>query len=390
MAQAPQTPEQQLTAMKQKLDTLEALFTAQQAVLTTRQGEKTGLKINKFSGTSKEDFESFMRQATLAHEGNRWTVRQTIISVLHSMQGDAARITSSMGHDPALYNNDLNDFFQALRLLFVTPAHVTQAKAEYASRVQRKDENIRIYHGLLQKLWANAFMAEREPWRATGDPPPDPHQPGDPPGHRDEDLMRKFISGLHSEAISVKIRDSITMGMPLRNYAELLKRALEFDANISQNTVDHKIVNFSQRLFHKAPGFDLAPQSRPEDPVPMEIGAMGMANQNPDKYCTHHKVNTHSTANCRVLKGQAKKQQPRGQQPSTKATGTTPNQKKPQNSGKPEGKACFGCGGKGHFKSECPTLKKRAVHAMGDSETEDEDLAQAQAQGWGEETHQGN
>ena len=352
--------------------------------------EKTGLHIPKYSGTSKDDFDVFQRQATLTARGNNWTLRQTIVAVLHAMQGDASRITATVSHDPDNYDNE-QDFFDTIRLLFVTPAYSAQARAEFEARVQRKDENIRVFHGLLQKIWASGYMAQEEPWRAAAaGAPPAPHQLADPPGYRSNKLMEKFISGLANETLRVKIRDSITMGKDLTTYAEILERTLSFQANLTLNEENTRRVHSGQRHQYKPPAFDIPaqPSRRQDEPEPMEIGNIGNTRQGKEKYCKIHKVNTHRTEDCRVYrKEQQQKQQGNSRNNQAKNTGTTtkPN----QGQGKTKSRPCYECGSPNHFKANCPKLKN--VHNVDEDNTHHDDISpDLNEEGWGHDPNQGN
>jgi len=287
------------------------------------------------------------------------------------MTGDAARITARVPSDPAHFNDDMTQFFHTLRLLFVTPAYASQARAEFEARVQKKDEGIRLFHGLLQKTWVNGYMEEEEPWRHNGNAPPAPHQAGDPPGHRSRRLIDKFISGISNTELRIKMRDSVTMGNALDTYPACLERALDFMANMTMNADDNRRVTTGQKFTYKPSVFDATPsqQKGHDTPTPMEIGAL---NDNPKgKYCEFHKVTTHSTKEC---KAKAK---------AGKTSGTTAS---PMPSGAPYSKKvkCYKCGEPGHVKSNCTsTAKPKAIHSLEDQDTAGE--TQAEQQGWADD-----
>jgi len=363
----PDQAQQLLQQQAQQLQQLQAQLQVLQQAAGQPRPERTALSVPKFDGSPSKDFDSFQRTALLASQGNRWTNQQTILAVLHAMTGDAARITARVPSDPAHFHDDLTEFFNTLRLLFVTPAYASQARAEFEARVQKKDEGIRLFHGLLQKTWVNGYMEEEEPWRHNGNAPPAPHQVGDPPGHRSRRLIDKFISGISNTELRIKMRDSITMGIPLDTYPACLERALDFMANMTMNADDNRRVTTGQKYTYKPSVFDATPaQQKGQDaPVPMEIGAL---NDNPKgKYCEFHKVTTHNTKECKAKAKAA-------QSSSAKAvpSGATTSQVK-----------CYKCGETGHIKSKCTSAKKpQGVHAL-----EDQDAGETQAdqQGWADE-----
>ncbi len=382
--QQPQTMEQ-VHAMGQAIQGLQQQLThmQQQQQQPPSQLQRLNLKVPKFEGQSSQEYERWARAAQIVCAGNQYTLGQTLAAVLSAMTGRAADIASTLSTDPARYVN-VEGFFAQLKSLFVTPAFREVARAQFQSRVQGPQEPIRVYHAMLHKLWIDAYGREEEPWRTDPNAQlPQGARREDPPGHRSRRLIESFMQGLRQYQVRIKIRDSITYGMAVQTYEEVLVRALAFLSNQERTRQEGERLQHgttsSSRFLWDQPG--PAKGGRPADaPEPMDVGGV---------WCRLHKTATHSNQDCRAQKG-----------PSTTPPPLAGKGDQMRGKTKPTD-VCHVCKKQGHWARDCPQRPSRpqkyvgAVEPVSRQEAEEEDWDAIYddvpcGRGWSRPEEQGN
>ncbi len=380
----PPAMDPQAQAMAQALQGLQQ----QVAHMQQQQGaQRMNLKIPVFEGQSAQEYERWVRAARVICRGNQYTLEQTIVAIISAMTGRASDIASTLSTDPASYTH-VEDFFTQLKSLFVTPAFREVARAQFQSRVQGPQEPIRVYHAMLHKVWIDAYGQEEEPWRTDPDMPAPPGaRREDPPGHRSRRLIEAFMQGLRQYQVRIKIRDSITFGMPIHTYNEALVRALAFLSNQERARQE------GERMQHATTGASRFAWDQPalvrgakaaDVPEPMDIGGV---------WCRVHKTAAHSNQECRAQKGSMRA-----------PAGTTEPKRGFQARGGPKSTdVCRACKKQGHWARSCPQRPQKYVGTIRPTETssvpEDEEdwdeeddtaLGQDYGRGWGQTEETGN
>ncbi len=361
------------------------------------------LRTPEFANDPKESFRQWLRRFQATAAGNLWNPAQTMVAAQYALTGQAADMAETLSFAPAGYAgaNDgerLLNFYAALRNLFLDPARQSVARATFEVTVQKRGENLRVFHAVLLALWIDAWLGQDEPWREQQ--PVIPQLPYDDanqaPGSRSQRLIEKFIQGIRDKETRLKVRDYITMGHNIIEYQDVLTIALSFESNKDRNEVEQRRIAYGVRI----PDPDAAlhrPRPRPaaDAPVPMEIGNLdlGAMQGQGRKWCRFHQTDTHADAEC-----QAQKNQRQGAGPEGAAKGAVPRGRPPVPAGQPRPRPgprvdraaakCGNCGGVGHFRKECPSAKKelpprpapfgrpggnpRPVHALDESEQGDD------------------
>ncbi len=336
-------------------------------------------------------------------QANDYTLQQTILATKASLTGVASDMAQNLSNDAAAYASPRH-FFEALRRVFVSPANIRLAQADFEKRTQRLQESIRVYHALLLALYTEGWAKVDEAWRddEDNDPPAPYENHQEPIGSRSTRLIERFISGLRDDELRLRMRDSVIDGQAFDTYEAVLNRALAFMANRDQNEYDAKCIKTGGTRLHLKEFDTLVPQNRgfrqDRQDQPMELGAVGAggAAANAKKWCTHHRVDTHSDAECYVQGGRPQRK------PGPIADADRPRQGGGQLAGRPDPRPvagpragapraarvdrdtakCDTCGGIGHFYRECPSKPRRGrgqvrgrLGAIGEgSEVDDDQL----------------
>ena len=323
---------------------------------------------------------------------NNWNVQRTIDTALGSLDGVAADTTQAMVRTQDAYGGNMETFFIALTKKFVSATFETVARTRFFTRRQEADESIEVYHGQLAALYEQAYARVDEPWRyQAGANPPDPWQANDPVGFRSGRLMEQFVAGIRNYTIKSQLRLSQTLiGIP-GTYDALLERVMSLEGHQEQNAYENKMMG-------RGRDNTSANKPPPRRDEPMDIGALtrkvgelekkysgqqrgrvgaagaGGANRG-EKWCTYHKVNSHDSKECRVLRNDPSKRQeqrtpynPRqpgaGGGPPGQQTGPpryNNNQRTAGQGVEKLGPQCRNCKGFGHIYNQCPSPKKKVA-----------------------------
>ena len=357
------------------------------------------IKLNRYAHDAQDKDKrtvGFLRWLShLKHcaHANHWNVQRTIDTALGSLDGVAADTTRAMVRTADAYDDNAETFFISLTKKFVSATYETVARTRFFQRHQEADESIEVYHGQLAALYEQAYARVDEPWRyQAGADPPDPWQANDPVGFRSGRLMEQFVAGIRSYTIKSQLRLSHTLvGIPA-TYDALLERVMSLEGHQEQNAYESKMIGR---------GKDHTPANKPPPrrDEPMDItaltrkvgelekkyfgqqrGRVGAANaggaNRGEKWCTYHKVSSHDSKECRVLRndpskrGGQEQRNPGNRQPG--AGGGPPgqqggpprynnNQRAAGQGAEKLGPQCRNCKGFGHIYNQCPSPKKKVA-----------------------------
>lgn len=335
-----------------------------------RRGKGPNIRIREFKDSQDpREYDSWVRHCKNVAKIMEFTPEETVGTVLASMTGSAAEITSVLSTDVTTYQNGIEGFWKNLRKLFVSPAHTSVAQAMFASRYQGRNESIRGYHAALNSVWTDAYLEEEEPWHHDDQiPVPNGSNRQDAPGLKSRRLIEQFVTGLLDENIRVKIRDSITYrGAPIADYQEALNRALTLKTNADRAQAERqrgKIpIPFTPQFFDQPAATNRARPAGTTTEEPMEIGAMGVGATGPrqntgqgrgvmtgsnGKWCSFHRSVTHSTQECKT------KDRP-GNGPQQGTSADRRMNRGGGNQGTVFRGQCYRCKGHGHSSKYCAT-----------------------------------
>ncbi len=355
---------------------------------------KINLKTFRGGDRAYARFEQSCRHAIMA---NRWNLNTAIPAVLAALDGSAADSAATLSGDPAMYNNNLDTFFNTLRMMFVSSAHEVVAKNRFESRVQGVKEDIRTYSNELFGLWLDAFSRQEEPWRypplhgGEAVPVPEGVDQNERPGFRSKRLIEHFLSGIRDKAVRIMIKNSLRI-QPIQTYQDALDRATGFTASEEQAEVEEARIRQGTALQKRWENYTPNTGKKEEGPEPMDLGAFkkreerkeNSSGQVGQRFCRYHGNCNHTSDYCRVLK-----ENPKAWNPDRKTSGSQSSnvnrlsQRPPQQKGqdgekKKNGREvqfiCKNCGGKGHAAKVCPSApaqKKGNLHLLQKEEEEE-------------------
>ena len=230
---------------------------------------------------------------------------RSLLVVIGALRGDALKVAGRLVETIDHYASN-DEFFKRLRDIFVTPAHRDRARAEFMKRVQKKDESIKLYHGLVGQLYNDAFTEDERSERIKID---------------------RFVDGIRNRYIREKIYDSANFGdnFPKR-YSTALNIALGFEATAERMAISDRDFGYTESLFLPTTERSLLLRSRVRAPMP-EIGAMKPLEVNPNQ---------------KQIEFFPPKRQ-----------GTNPRRSKPKGSKVVVRKSCTHCGKVGHEAEKC-------------------------------------
>ncbi len=317
----------------------------QQTIARPAEG-RCNVKLPSFNASRPEEYSRFEQAARSAVKANNWqwpAAGHAIVSALEGTAMDMARSTK-----PEDYTT-LEDFFTALRELFLSPSFKKKARAEFVTRIQRPGEDIAVFHGLLKDLWERAYESHERV---------------------ESYLIDQFIAGIsHSEANKQLHMENAAGRLPT-DYKGVLVRALgvisacQLIAQEEQRRAAGGQVLMDSSYQHPAP---VAPpvqtQTQWPAPVPMEIGAVTGRN----KWCEFHRLPSHNTQECYGKKGM---RAPSNRQWTRPPQGPPMhNPRVPDTQGPPKrlirNSNCDNCGGIGHWRNQCPSSPQPRTNQRG-------------------------
>jgi len=171
--------------------------------------------------------------------------------VLAHCTGPASATVRRMS-DPEIYSRfrNLDEFFEALRKLFMTPAYVEKARTAFMSRKQHPDESIAVYHSEMRELFDRGFSGETV----------------------DERIMtRQFVLGLRHPQVCAKMAHKIHK---FKDSTEAMQKAIDYEG--SCEAIEHE---FQQRKAGKVScssshNFATAKGATEAAPEAMEVDAV--------------------------------------------------------------------------------------------------------------------
>lgn len=323
----------------------------------------SGIKIREFNGETTHEFQDWLLHCQDTSRCGKWEGQDTIMMVLAALSGKASRMAASLPRDMQAYES-VDKFWAALKEIFISPAHVSVARAKFERRTQLPKENIREFQGNLKRLWCEAYGQEEEPWRFDTDMVvPTGKSRDHAAGETSRKLIDRFIFGLRDAEVHLKIHDSAntTTGKPILTYHDAVSRALEFKSNADRVRHDHQ---FQRSATGPGPAeFELpTPASKhikqqPSASEPMDIGQVHTP-------CMLHPNTGHSNDDCRAQQHQRRKPPSTRQGPSNRTY------------------RCYGCNQTGHLKKDCPKKKPNSANALLSSVPDDPDKDISEDEEW--------
>ena len=313
--------------------------------------------LQTFSGTGWSEYRRWECSIQHCITANGWTFPRAAAAVLASCRDNAADIVRGIAEENF---PDWPTLQAALRRLFMSPSFRNQARSQFEGHVQQKGENLPTYHGILQSLYNSAYEPQERVPRV---------------------LIDKFIAGIRDSKLHELFHTRITIvGRPAT-----YDNALEVGMNIA---AELEITGIERGKWASGKGGTSAsPMAMPNysqngvDSTPTSGEAMDVNTLN---YCTHHRVETHDTANCRALTTTSLT--PRKSNGGNGANGASGEKKmEKQRAPKVPGPndICGLCRGKGHWRRQCPSDPKiakvsnpkaggRNVNSVEDTEKDEE------------------
>lgn len=281
---------------------------------------KSEVKFQTFRGGDVESYRRWEDHIGRAVAANGSEFPQTAHVILALMQDRAIDQTRTLN------GNNYNSW-QALktelRKIFMSSAYRSQARAEWTKRIQKPDEDIGTFHGLLRSLRDDAFPEEQ---------------------HSEEALIEKFIAGIRNKRTHASLHNLIIAEIGPDTYQRALEMALRAQS---------EYIIMDREIDARETGAKLeARTTKLNPPKPMDVGSITR------KYCTVHNTTGHSNEQCYKQKGntqnknQVKKNSYSGGKVENK--NNNKNDSKPTRSPGPNDR-CGQCKGLGHWKRHCPS-----------------------------------
>ena len=107
-------------------------------------------------------FDVWVRTVKIAIAGKQYTWPSSGLYIVQCLIGKAQHLAGDVVDKLNHYQNE-EEFFKALRPIFVSPAHQTRARAEYTERTQKPNETLIDYFRGLAALCSDAFPPEDYP-----------------------------------------------------------------------------------------------------------------------------------------------------------------------------------------------------------------------------------
>ncbi len=368
----------------------------QQQVQQQLQRPSNLVKLQSFDGKTPRylEWERHLFAVALA---NNWQLDTTIRCAVAAMRGTASDMAQNLPLNAAQYGNDMVEFRQQLRSLFLSPAFRQNAMMSFDMRVQGKDEPLRVYWGALLDLYKEGHCFTDEAWRE--DPNAQPVAPynahAQPPGSRAPRLITAFIQGIYNPRLRLQVRNHVDghLGHQVVEYLEVQRVAVAFESNQARNECDTKRVKDAPQFYRhlerdglQRPAQNTAARRNEE---PMELGALAQTPGWAQKKCQLHPEAGHLNGECRVQRGQKLQGRQEGQMPRAgppqRLRGAQAKAKI-----KRDEAVCSNCRGVGHFAKECPSAKKAPKGAGGKplnalDDPEEAEVAGEDEEGWEEE-----
>ena len=304
-----------------------------------------------FFHANEEDlitFDQFVIQLKMAIAAQNLKYPKSLYYAVNCFKGKAQALISQYcdSEEKCRSYHNMDHFLQTIRVIFVSPAHQTAARAKFESRIQNENEPLATYHADIRSLAVDAFPRESPAPDAT--------------------LIDKFVSGLLNSSIRYEM-----LKEPITNYNVALERAMHIASLHDINRIYDQRTKFPTKnrtefptTVTGMPSAFIKKNVQPPQGEPMEIGAFkpnnpNNSNQGPRKYCRLHKTTSHSDAECQAQKKAGFSQH----NPNRNAPNMTKSSQGPKSNdqarGKPKtGDTCRNCGGRGHWARQCPSPKK--------------------------------
>jgi len=260
-----------------------------------REGSTYKISFTNFRGDEKDresEYVAFETRCKHIIHLNKIPFPDACGLVLAHCTGPASATVRRMSN-PAVYSNfrNLEEFFEALRKLFMTPAYVEKARTAFMSRKQHPDESIAVYHSKMRELFDRGFSGETV----------------------DERIMtRQFVLGLRHPQVCAKMAHKIHK---FRDSTDAMQKAIDYEG--SCEAIEHE---FQQRKAGKVSwnssyNFPTAKGTAGAAPEAMEVDTVQKR---------------------RVSRGKPRTGQPEQSHPKDKKQ-----------------ISCFKCGKIGHYANEC-------------------------------------
>jgi hypothetical protein len=256
------TMEQVLTAISQTNSI------ASTALQSLSGGRKKDVKLDTFDGKESSNFLQWSFHVDMTLKSVDLKPPHSLYAIMGALRGQALDIARNLQNQIYTYESNAT-FLAALKILFVSPAHKHQARAQYEQRVQGKGESIKVFHGLLQQLHNDAFDIE---------------------DRREPDIINHFVAGLRDRSLRLNVHNLNVIGHFPDTYSKVLDICLYYMAEKERVDIETLRLNTGNPIVQKT-------TSHISNGVePMEIGS-----------CRIHKEASHSDSECFTQKQRSKK-----------------------------------------------------------------------------------
>ena len=136
--------------------------------------------------------------------------------IVSALEGEALDVATPIIDQVETYET-VEALLRALRDKFVSPAHKHQARARFESRVQQRGESVKVFHGLLQQLFHDAYDVSERNMQV---------------------LIEHFIAGLQDRRINLRIHEMYALGTQPTTYAAALEQVLALMAEYKRSAME--------------------------------------------------------------------------------------------------------------------------------------------------------